>query len=405
MRSDIKYALIILILTVTVFKAYSQQKRFFLVAGQSNAQGMGDSLASDTIIPGSGFQYLPSSGFVDLKDPVGFTIPPFIKANTGSAWPAFVRKYHELTGDTIYILATSRESTRLTPIPGSPNYYCWDSTGALFMPSVNYARTIINNHAMNIDGLIWIQGESDANFINNGTVNSVQYRNSLHNLIKTYRRQLRCDLPFFIVETGNNSLYPVAGYDSVRQVQRDVVDSIPGVYMCYDSTVFFPSLGLMNDHVHYNQPGYNRLGKGIASYISQLLASVDESGLTDIKDTIADSYPFVINAGDGNKFITVQGESQYFQVDSAGLYDLVVRNKFGCLNRDTFRVSISNTISDPEQETSNDMVGEIFDITGRLLFRWSSSSSFPLNPGLYIIRYPTGRSRKFFVGCSSYPLN
>lgn len=61
----------------------------FLVAGQSNAQGQGDSSLSPIPQSGTVYQYY-NSVFEEAQDPIG-------NAATGSAWPSFGIKWNNLT--------------------------------------------------------------------------------------------------------------------------------------------------------------------------------------------------------------------------------------------------------------------------------------------------------------------
>ena len=94
------------------FIAFGQNKKIFLVAGQSNARGNGDSLYS--VIPNAKFcfEYKGKKGALEpLKDPVGENDAYFQKARSGSAWPTFAQSLYELTGDSIVNISTARGGT------------------------------------------------------------------------------------------------------------------------------------------------------------------------------------------------------------------------------------------------------------------------------------------------------
>jgi hypothetical protein len=105
-----KHKIFLLIITISIFSRLSAQKQqLFLLAGQSNAVGQGDSSQSAICLPGTAYEYKAiSNECTSLKDPVGEKWELFQKAGSGSVAPAFAKRLNELTGFKINIVAAAR---------------------------------------------------------------------------------------------------------------------------------------------------------------------------------------------------------------------------------------------------------------------------------------------------------
>lgn len=240
----------------TVFHCYAQGKRIFLIAGQSNALGAGGKLYSEICLPNTAFEYINNNMLIPLEDPMG----NIDTSLDGSAWPAFAKKYNSISNDTIIVVQTAAGGSSLLAMA---QYACcgtWDSSGTLFSQAINLginARNFINKK---IDGIIWIQGETDADAINNGLVSATDYKEALIKIYYRFKEELGPDLPFFIVKTGYNLTGLKYGHDEIRKVQQQVA-----------STIYFGPLGWHKDNLHYNQVGLNNMGRGLAREIDSIL--------------------------------------------------------------------------------------------------------------------------------------
>ena len=88
---------------------FAQQKLLFLVAGQSNAVGQGDSSLTVKTGLSQAFEYrYTDDSLLQLADPVGTRELDFEKAFTGSAWPAFAQRLYQLTSKSIVIIPAAR---------------------------------------------------------------------------------------------------------------------------------------------------------------------------------------------------------------------------------------------------------------------------------------------------------
>ncbi len=237
------------------------QIRQYLVAGQSNARGRGLAALAPTIDTLTSFEFRPdSNSLVSLQDPVGVDFGGFQAAATGSPWPAFAKQYYDITSDTTVLIPAARggSGVHLTSSAVGTN---WSSIGLLYTLALfktNQARAITNEE---LDGVIWLQGETDAGRITFGAINGDDYRDALIDLINRFRMDHGCHLPFYIILVGTNTEDDTLGYDEVRAAQEEVADIMPHTYIIHEDTQFFPDWGWMSDNVHYSQDGYNHVGE------------------------------------------------------------------------------------------------------------------------------------------------
>lgn len=260
-----KYVMIIVFMNV-VYTLHAQQS-LFLVAGQSNAVGMADSSASVTT---AAFEYCyATNSLKPLKDPVGCNELHFQKANTGSAWPAFADAYAKKTGDKVIIVQAARGGSSCSYKAELDDYGTWDTTGRLplFDSAVIKTNAAIRQTGMALKGIIWSQGERDANAINTGQLTAAAYKSTLENLILRFRRELGDNIPFYIIQTGYYKDHDKWGFDEVRRCQREVSNEMKNVMLVYDETGSFIENGLMKDQIHYNQQALNMIGKTVAERI------------------------------------------------------------------------------------------------------------------------------------------
>ncbi len=91
----------------------AQNSQLFLLAGQSNAVGQGDSLESTVCHPNTAFAFDATvNDLIPLKDPTGKPWKLFQQAGTGSMAPAFAKRINELTGQPLYMVSASRGGTK-----------------------------------------------------------------------------------------------------------------------------------------------------------------------------------------------------------------------------------------------------------------------------------------------------
>lgn len=248
----------------------AQKKVLFLVAGQSNAVGQGDSSTSTKCIDGAAYEYrLTGDLLTPLKDPVGAYELHLEKANKGSAWPAFAKTYHALTGKEVIIVPAARGGSSCSYKAELDNYGTWDEKGRLplFDSAIIKVKAAMNKAGITIDGVLWSQGERDANAINAQQLSAEEYQSTMEALIYKFRKVLGKDIKFYIIQTGYYLNHPVKGFDEVRTAQQNIAQKIKDVYIVYNQTGSFEKKGWMKDEIHYNQTALNDIGTEIAKQV------------------------------------------------------------------------------------------------------------------------------------------
>lgn len=226
----------------------------FLIAGQSNASGIpGSAEGSPKVPPGAVLQFYKgriSAG----NDPVGNAAP-------GSAWPSFGVTYYARTGRRVLFVPAAMPSSSLMSGNDVFDAGHWDEHGKLFARSVEQADQALAaaGPRARFAGVLWDQGETDAQGINHRLMTAAQYEPELRKLIARFRAHFGADAPFYIFETGDGA--PPQGFNQMRALQERVSRTTPGAPIVFSEAATYPARGLMaKDGVHYSQAGYNRMG-------------------------------------------------------------------------------------------------------------------------------------------------
>jgi hypothetical protein len=244
----------------------------FLVAGQSNSVGHGDSSRSVPVEKGHALEYRYTNDvLVPLRDPVGKNELSFQRALSGSAWPAFASRFYALTGREVVIVPAARGGASCHQKAELDNYGTWSVEGRmlLFENAVEKTRAAIRKSGSVLNGIIWLQGERDANAINSGKLTAEEYGEALTDVIRRFRKSLGETVPFYIVLTGYYRNHPHEGFDAVRQQQQKVAAREKNVTVVYHDTHLFENKGWLTDDIHYDQQGLNDIGKTIAEVINK----------------------------------------------------------------------------------------------------------------------------------------
>ena len=176
------------------------QKSMWLIAGQSNASGMGDRRTSMKYYSKECFDYVQSGDSLKiLQDPVGENGKYFGKANSGSISPSFAWNLNKMTGDSVVVVSAARGGSACSTT-GETIYGTWAEKGVLplFDAAMAKCNSAIAVTGLKFSGVIWLQGERDANAINDGKMDGEDYEAALRNLILRFRKHLHdADLPFW----------------------------------------------------------------------------------------------------------------------------------------------------------------------------------------------------------------
>jgi hypothetical protein len=264
----------IIILTIFIAAAFNlqAQKNLWLIAGQSNASGMGDRRTSYKYISDACFDYVQKGDSLRiLKDPAGEDNHYFGKANSGSIAPSFAWHLHKMTGDTVIVVSAGRGGSSCHA-NAETLYGTWATTGTLkiFDACIEKVKMAESKIGCKIKGILWLQGERDANAINDKKLTEKQYEEGLKSLISRFRNSLGDkNLPFYIVLTGQYINHPEEGFLTVRHAQRKVIREDPRVFLAPVDPWIFPDMEWMTDEIHYTQNAYNRIGAALAQEVAE----------------------------------------------------------------------------------------------------------------------------------------
>ncbi|MEL6616553.1 MAG: sialate O-acetylesterase, partial [Bacteroidota bacterium] len=241
---------------------------FFVVAGQSNANGRGDAATSEDPNPGEGYEQWRQGNIEALMDPVQ-------TSSDGSAWPAFAKAYAEATGRGAVILMLPRPGTIQHRASGVPSTKAWDVRydGNLYDWAANIAaRSFVVAEAslpdVKFGGWLWIQGGADAYAIRDGRETAADYEASLHRMAA----QVDADwnAPLFLVVSGSAVSGDFAEIEAVRQIQNDA-DALDEIVVIHQTAYEFADRGWHVDDVHWDQRGLNDVGRiggaAVATYL------------------------------------------------------------------------------------------------------------------------------------------
>lgn len=250
----------------------AQSKSLWLIAGQSNAVGQGDSTLSPVCAAGSAWEYVyTSDDLIPLADPVGESGLNFEAAHSGSIAPAFARTFSYHLGKPVIMIVAARGGSSCHRKAELNNYGTWDTSGnlLLFDAAIQKVKAAQKKTNESLQGIVWLQGERDANAINDGKLTAVEYEQSLVALVNRFRESLGMPVPFYIVQTGYYTGHPREGFDAVREAQWRVATTLKNTFIAYAATHTFEARGWMRDQIHYNQTGLNHIGTTVAEVISK----------------------------------------------------------------------------------------------------------------------------------------
>jgi hypothetical protein len=246
------------ILTEICLSCTAEPMDAFLIAGQSNARGKGNSAQAPDPQTDTVYQQ-GNPNLAMVTNDVGFT--------EGSAWPAMGITWYQMTRRRICFANRAIDSTSLSPVVANAGAGDWSPMGAHFQPSITNTQIMLAQIEAAgfipvFRGVLWGQGESDAAGINATTTTKAAYKDQLRTLIAGYRAIFGADMPFYIVKTGTRTNEDDAGYAQIREAQDEIVAEDPHRNkFIYKDTIAFVARGMMRDVVHYNQAAQNEIGR------------------------------------------------------------------------------------------------------------------------------------------------
>jgi acetyl esterase/lipase len=272
-------------------------KLLFVIAGQSNAVGQGDSTQSISCEGLPCYEYDAVKDAVKpLKDPVGQKWRLLERAGTGSVGPSFAKRMYELTHKSIYIVATARGGASCHRNAWMPPYNTWDERGGMFDDATAKIDNAIKSCGSPVSGIIWMQGERDANAILDKQLTPSDYKQALKSVIIRFRKKYGKEIPFYIVMTGLQKNRPHDGCIAVRTVQSEVCREMNKVFIVYDTKPLSENEGWYKDIVHYNQKALNVIGKEVAEKVIGFSTSKSLTG------DILNRYGWHLRVGDSGEY-------------------------------------------------------------------------------------------------------
>jgi len=250
-------------------RCHAEPMDAFLVAGQSNARGKGNSAQApdpqaDTVYQ-LGDTNAPVVTIVPVINDVGFT--------EGSAWPAMGITWHQMSDRRICFVNLATDSTSLSPVVNNAGAGDWSPTGIHYPRSIQITRLMLQKideagYLPRFRGVLWGLGESDAAGINDNLTDRATFKAQFRQLAANYRSEFGADMPMWIVKTGTRTNQNDAGYAEIRAAYDELVAEDPHRNkFIYKDTVAFVARGMMRDVVHYNQAAQNEIGRQAAAVI------------------------------------------------------------------------------------------------------------------------------------------
>jgi hypothetical protein len=230
----------------------------FVVAGQSNAVGKGEGPAV-TVPSGDGYELLTPGIFTEMADPVGYT------TTLGTAWPSWANSWKSATGRTSLWAGNAIESSSLVEEADTQHWEVGSATSLYpaLVSNVNSHIAVLNKNPnvgrVNVY-VIWVQGETDAFKIEDGTITAAAHKVELQTLVNSLRSDIGMKHMFISSVGRKNSGFASAESAEIRAVQHEIADENGDVTVVFDRAQYFPDESKMLDNDHYNQVGLNELG-------------------------------------------------------------------------------------------------------------------------------------------------
>jgi hypothetical protein len=195
------------------------------------------------------------------------------RAQSGSAWPQFAVRYYRERNRPIGIVGAARGGTSLAPNAGGNGN--WDS-GQLGDDLIGWTNRAITRFesagvTVNYHGVLWHQGERDAQALDDGMIERDDHRRALENMVANYRGALGNETRFWIFELGRPASETTTGFQAIRAVQNEFAATQEFTHVVSRVQEDFPERGFMQDELHYNQEGYNRMGDVGGAAVAEVL--------------------------------------------------------------------------------------------------------------------------------------
>ncbi len=241
-------------------------QRVFVLAGQSNMLGRGDSadLSAPYDSPQSDIRYWTGSRWADLAPGTGVGSAHGPELSLG-------RSLADHFGESIYFVKHAEGGSSLAPNLSNPAK-SWDpDTGLLYGALKTKVTDALDNlgSSARVEGFFWMQGEADSKDQSDANA----YLQNFENLIDLARTDF--DAPDMAVVLGrvNGTLYPSATHgdkyqylSTVRAAQEQAATDISRT-----AWVDTDTFALNDDDLHFSSAGQIALGNAMAeAYVSAI---------------------------------------------------------------------------------------------------------------------------------------
>lgn len=232
----------------------------FLCAGQSNMDGRGD--PAECPVPPAGYGYAWNDvGLVGLDSDI----------TNDTMLPAFASEFVRRTGLGVIVVKYAVGGSAMAPGAAASAGYWGGSESVYRGPAVARLRACLsylrsNGYAYQFGGVLWSQGERDAQAIDAADIVIGDYDAALADLVAYFRGELGDKWPFYFVRTGRVTSGDTSGWQAIRDAQDRACANDDWLMMGYTGTIRFVDRGLMKvDGIHYSQAGLNECGKKLAA--------------------------------------------------------------------------------------------------------------------------------------------
>ncbi|MES2374077.1 MAG: sialate O-acetylesterase [Bacteroidota bacterium] len=241
-----------LLITQNIFSQLPNGKKIhiYLLAGQSNMAGRGIPEEVDTLSDPNILMFNKEEKWVPAREPLHFDKPAVIGVGPGYAFAKEMLKADKNT--IICLVPTAVGGTRIDLWkPGAydeaTKTHPWDD-------AIRRVKTALPSGELK--GIIWHQGESDANAARSGT-----YESKLRDLIERFRSELNApNVPFILGEIGD--------FKPGENKEIPVINAIiKNVASTTKNSGFAEASGLTHnkDFVHFDAASARKLGKRYAA--------------------------------------------------------------------------------------------------------------------------------------------
>lgn len=224
----------------------------FAVAGQSNAMGKGDAATSTAPTLGSAIEYVDSGYAKPLQDPTQGAVPNQ-SALSGSAWPAFAKRYYEVTGRRVCIVGSAYSGEGL--INGSISGGTWLNGEFLTDALAFKVRNAQRDFKGRLRGVLYLGGENDATL----AFTQAQYEAYLVAFRDKLRKKLNDSSLQLLILSIDESVFAYPQYAVMRAAMENAAANNEGIKLVLPYQGWYAA-GKTSDGIHWNQEALNASG-------------------------------------------------------------------------------------------------------------------------------------------------